>query len=209
MRPLIYIDCEQGSDEWFAARRGIVTGSKADQLITPARGDLSSELTRRKLIAELIDEVVRPDADPSWQGNRHTERGKELEPRALSYYEQFLAKHPVRRTGFIYNPDLGSGISPDLLVGDEGGVEVKCPDGKTHVLWVMGGVLPDEYKPQVHCCLAVGRRKWWDFLSYCEGYEPFVVRTVRNEYTAKLEVYLVKFNAELQQWKAKLIPQED
>lgn len=197
-------DFEQGSDEWIAARLGVVTGTCCDSLITPVKGEIVKGKARTTLIATLIDEIVRPDAERGFEGNRHTERGKELEPDALAWYQ--MANGVVgRRVGFILNHTIGLGVSPDLLIGEKGGVEAKAPDGKTHVQYLMGGVLPDEYKTQVHACLVATQRGWWDFISWCPGYEPFVVRTVRNLYTEQLELALADFHKDFASWKAKLI----
>lgn len=209
MKALIEYPFEQRSPEWYETKLGIPSGTSFDSIITPAKGEYASEKARKTLIARLIDELVRPDDQQGFEGNKHTERGNELEPQARAWYERFYATKPCRQVGFIFNPDLGAGISPDLLVGEDGGAEIKCPDGKTHVLYLMNGVVPDEYKAQVHGSIVVSRRKWWDFVSYCEGYPPLVVRTVRNEYTGALESYLVRFNAELEVWKEKIIRKED
>jgi len=201
-------DCEQRSEEWYALRRGIPTASDFDSIISPVKGDAVKGKARIGLIARLVDEIVRPDADEGFSGNRHTERGIELEPDAVAWYEMM---HDVstEAVGFVLNSKLRAGCSPDRFVGKKGGLEIKCPDGKTHVGYIMGGVLPDEYKPQVHASLAISGRAWWDFLSWCPGYKPFLVRTVRNEYTEKLELALKEFYVDFDHWKPKLIEQEE
>lgn len=201
-------DLEQGSPEWFAIRLGLPTGTDFASIISPVKGDPVKGAARQTLIATLIDEIVRPDAERAFQGNRHTERGKELEPDAIGWYEM-LHEIETTKAGFVRNNVLRAGVSPDRLVGKKGGLEVKCPDGKTHVIYTMDGVLPAEYKPQVHACLAVTGRAWWDFLSWCPGYKPFLVRTVRNEYTDKLELALKEFYVDFDHWKSKLIEQEE
>lgn len=206
MKPLIVYTCDQGTPEWFEARakHNCPTASDFGSIITAARGEYAAG--RIELICKLIDAEVRPDdQEEGWSGNKHTERGKEIEPEALSWYENFIATDACSRVGFIYNPDLDAGASPDLLVGLKGGVEAKAPDGKTHIKYLLEGKVPDEYKAQVHGNLAVSRRAWWDFISYCPGYRPLVVRTVRNEYTEKLELILQKFSAEKRELMAKVI----
>jgi hypothetical protein len=197
-------DFEQGTPEWHEVRLGLVTGTCCDSLITPVKGEIVKGKARTTLIATLIDEIVRPEAERGFEGNKHTERGKELEPDALAWYCN-INRVEGRRVGFILNRTIGLGVSPDLLIGEKGGVEAKAPDGKTHVQYLMGGVLPDEYKTQVHACLAATQRAWWDFISWCPGYEPFVVRTVRNQYTELLEIALKDFHKDFAGWKAKII----
>lgn len=201
-------DFEQGSPEWYAVRKGIPTATDFGSIITPVKGEPVKGGARRKLIANLIDQIVRPDAPESFQGNRHTERGKELEPEAIRVYEM-LNDVKVKPVGFIRNNALGAGGSPDGEVGAHGELEVKCPDGPTHVLYMMEGVLPDEYKTQVHARLAIGKKKWIDFVSYCPGHPLFVVRVVRSQYTDLVEIALRDFNAEFASWKQKLISSEE
>lgn len=206
MKALVIHDFEQGSPEWYEARRGVATASDFGSIITPKTGEYSAG--RHELMFSLIDQVVRPEVDESFGGNRYTERGKELEPEAFRYYEAFYATAPMSKVGFIYNPELDAGCSPDGAVGDKGGIEIKCPDGKTHIRYLVNGTLPDEYKAQVHGNIAVSRRAWWDFVSYCPGYRPLVVRVVRNEYTAKLELLLKKFSQERLELMAKITAED-
>lgn len=184
------VDCEQGSPEWFAARRGIPTASEFGSIIMPVRHRLAT--AHDAYINRLIDEIVRPDAERGFAGNRHTLRGKLLEDDAREFYA-FERDTLPRRVGFILTDDGRAGASPDSLVDPDGGLEIKCPDGPTHVAWLRAGRLPGEHKPQVHGCLVVSGRAWWDFLSYCPGYPALLLRIERDEFTAKLAAVLAQF----------------
>jgi hypothetical protein len=190
------VDCEQGSPEWFAARLGVATASDFDRIVTPKTGALSTQADG--LISELIDEIQRPDADRGFKGNRHTERGKEFEPQAAAWYA-FVTGYKLTPVGFMVDDDGLTGCSPDRLVGDDGGLEIKCPDGKTHVAYVRAALrgegMPAEYRPQVHGTLARTRRKWWDFVSFCPEHKPLRIRVVPDAYTAKAAAALDEFCA--------------
>jgi hypothetical protein len=194
---VIILDHAQHSPEWYAARRGIPTASCFASIITPAKAQLSTGASG--YIDELIDEIVRPEAPRGFGGNEHTERGNNLEPAARAWYS-LQNDSDVRQVGLVLADDSSAGCSPDSLVeafGDpEGGLEIKCPDGPTHVGYLRAGKLPDKYKPQVHGSLVITGLPWWDFLSYCPGYKPLLVRVYPDDYTAKVKEALAQFLAE-------------
>lgn len=189
----------QGSPEWHELRQGIPTATDFKEIITAARGDLSASAT--KLIDRLIDQRVRPGAQEAFGGNRHTERGLELEPKARAWYE-FVTGAKVEQVGFVTRNDGRAGCSPDGLVytpekGYELGLEIKCPDGPTHVSYLRAKELPLEYKQQVHGSMAITGLRAWDFVSYCPGYEPLMLRVLWDEYTEKTAAALELFLADL------------
>lgn len=193
-------DIEQGSSEWFDLRAGLPTASEFSRIVT-ATGKPSASADA--YIAELIDEIVRPLSTRSqeeqaaqFSGNRHTERGHDLEPKARKWFE-FVHGVTLEAGGFVTNDDGTAGCSPDALIREAGslaaGAEVKAPEGKKHVLWMMDGGLPDEHKQQVHGSMAVtGLDMWW-FISYCPGYKPFAVRVDRDSYTDLMATQLAAF----------------
>jgi hypothetical protein len=203
---VILLGHDQHSPEWYGARLGLPTASEFGKLITPKRGDLSASAD--DYIDELIDELVRPDAERGWGGNRHTDRGNELEPDARAWYE-LQADEEVNRVGLILSDDRRAGCSPDSLVGaikaPLGGLEIKCPDGPTHVGYLRRGTLPDKYKPQVHGSLVITGLPWWDFLSYCPGYRRLLVRVYPDAYTDKVRAALTKFLADYDAAKASVL----
>lgn len=189
------VDCEQRSPEWYAARLGIPTASEFGNIITPARMQYAAAADT--YINQLLDETFRPEANDGFQGNRHTDRGCELEPEALDAYA-FEHDQTLTPIGFALNDAGTLGCSPDagvLGVGTElvGGVEAKCPDGKTHIAWWRAGGLPAEHRAQVHGSLIVTGLPWWDFISYCPPYPLLVVRVVPDPFTDKLRECLAKF----------------
>jgi hypothetical protein len=195
------VECEQGTPEWYALRLGVPTASEFDCIITPKKGELAA--AHEGYIDRLIDECVRPNVERGFCGNAHTERGNELEPEARRLYG-FMRDASPKVVGFVLRDDGLAGCSPDSLVADDGGLEVKCPDGPTHVGYLRAGVLPDKYKPQVHGSLLITGRSWWDFMSYCPGHKPLIVRVKPDSYTAKLSELLDFFITKLHAEKIKI-----
>lgn len=186
------IDCEQGTAEWFSCRRGVPTASVFKRIITAKHGKYSESAA--PLISELIDDLIRPGVQNRFLGDEDTARGHRLEPEARQFY-QFERDCVVRQVGFVLSDCGRFGCSPDALT-DEGGAEIKAPDGPKHVQWLLSGGLPDEHKAQVHGSLIITGCPWWDFVSYCPGYDPIIVRVVPDEFTEKLRVHLERFHKE-------------
>lgn len=184
------LDCEQRSPEWYQARRGLPTASEFGNIITPKKGEYAT--AAETYINCLIDELVRPGASEGFTGNRHTLRGEALEPEARDLYAFEFEVEP-QQVGFILNDEGTLGCSPDSLIGNDGGLEIKSPDGPTHVKWVRAKGIPDEHKAQVHGSLIITGRQWWDFLSYCPGYDRLLVRVTPDDYTEKLRKHLDRF----------------
>lgn len=198
------LDCDQYSPEWWAARAGVPTASNADRIITAAGKPSASA---NAYMAELIDELVRPQSErpqeeQGFSGNRHTERGNMLEPKARAWH-RLVTGLESREVGMVFRDDGLAACSPDCLIGDDGGLEIKAPEGKKHALWMIEGGLPSEHKQQVHFSLAVSGLSYWDFMSYCPGYKPFRVRVEPDEYTAKVSAAIDDFVSRLAEAKEK------
>jgi hypothetical protein len=182
------IDCEQGSDEWIAARLGIPSASMYGKIIT-TQGKWSTQADT--YINQLVAEKLTGEPTPFYQ-NEHMARGTELEPDARKMYE-FIKDVEVQEVGFCLHDTLEAGASPDGLIGDDGGLEIKSPAPATHVEYLRGGKLPSKYKQQVMGCLWITGREWWDFMSYHPSMKPLIVRVQRDEdYIAELEACVSK-----------------
>lgn len=189
-------DCEQGTEEWFAARRGVITASTFDKVLT-ATGKLSSQAMG--LVYQTLAET-RAVEDDDFQGNAHTDRGTLLEPEARAAYE-FQTGRDCKTVGFVRRGFIG--CSPDALV-DNGGLEIKCPTGKVHLGYLDGKKIPTKYIPQVHGSMVVTGADWWDFLSYHPSFPPLLVRVHRDEYTAQLSKALDDLVIKLKKTAARL-----
>ena len=178
------IQCEQKSKEWWDARRGLPTASEFDSIITPKTLKASASQDRYicKLIAETYANIW---PDESGYVSPAMNNGVECETRARSWYE-FEYDCEVEQVGICISDCGRFGCSPDGLVGDDGGLEIKCPTMETQARYLIEDVLPAEYRCQVHGELMVTGRKWFDFVSYCEGMPTFCIRVVPDDFTEAL-----------------------
>lgn len=189
---------EQGSEEWVEARRGVLTASTFSDVITPAKMGLAA--ARHGLINKTLAEIQAP-GDPQWAGNFATDRGTEYEEEARNWFE-FDTGLEVEQVGFIRNGLLGA--SPDALVADWSGLEIKCPLGHTHVGYLRSGEIPDAYKAQVHGNMIVSGREHWHFLSYHPDFDPLLVEVEKDKFTETLGRHLVTVQEELKEAAKKL-----
>lgn len=194
-------DFDQYSDSWWAARRGLPTGSQFGRIITPAKGSYSS--SAKGYISELIAEELIPEFEPDRFESAAMAHGTETEDEARRLYAFAQGLDP-EQVGFCVSDCERYGASPDALVGDDGALEIKCPLPKTHVDYLVGGKLPDAYKAQVHGHLLVTGRAWCDFVSYCDGLPLFVCRVTPDDFTEKLASALDRFCDELAETRAKI-----
>lgn len=187
------VDVQQRTDAWYEARRGMATCSRFKSIITAVNAAPSS--AQDALINELLAESVLPPQEGLVRGpiTGDMEFGMRLEGEARCYYDLNFADAPVSEVGFMIHSSQLFGGSPDALVGDAGGVEIKVPAVKTHIQYLREGVLPDGYKQQLHGYMAVSGRDHWDFFSYCRHFPPFRLRVERGAYTAKLELEVLAF----------------
>jgi len=177
--PTYRFDIEQGSDEWHAIRRGVITASTVAKLLT-GTGKPANNDTSRAQLYQLLAERITGESEASFY-NDDMARGHLLEPFARDLYAANYA--PVAECGFITCQLSGVviGYSPDGLVGDDGLIEIKAPRQKTHLKSLLTNQVPGEYIPQVQTGLAVSGRAWCDFISYAPGLPLFVRRVERDE----------------------------
>lgn len=185
----------QGSEEWFSARCGKVTASRiADVMATIKSGEAAS---RRNYRMQLVVERLTGQPAESYT-NGAMQRGIELEPEARRAYE-FMADVSVAKVGFINHPTIPmSGASPDGLVGEDGLVEIKCPNTATHIDYMMAGAPPTNYLLQMQWQMECTGRKWCDFVSYDPrlpiDLQLFIVRVDRDvSLIEKIKAEVVKF----------------
>lgn len=193
------LDVKQGSDEWMLARLGLPTASQFDRLLTPKKREPAA--ARHKYRAELVTEWLLGQPI-EWGSSIWMDRGTGLEDEARRWYE-FDRDVQVHRTGFIARDDGQTGGSPDGLVGDEGGLEIKCPGALQHVQYLLGDDL--EHVGQVQGYMYLTDRAWWDVLSYNPALPPVVHRVLRDEkYIAALTPVLDEFVKQLEADKSRL-----
>jgi putative phage-type endonuclease len=191
---------EQRSEEWFAERRCRITASRF--------GDVLAKPTTKRYqtyMQEVVDGLIgvpefKEDEKPWF---RH---GKTWEEEARASYEwdvcmktgdwDFKTVVP----GLIVHPKYDFiAASPDFLVGDNGGGEIKCHKSrKQHDITIEKG-MPSQHKPQVQGGMFCTDREWWDFVSYFKSEDgkerdTHTVRIFRDdEYISNLETACLDF----------------
>lgn len=157
-------DVTQGSSEWIALRLGRPTASGLHRLITEKtmRPSAAADSYANELVAEwLLGHPVNGDLTSGFM-----ERGTSLEDRARAYFELETGL-PVETVGFCTLDDETAGCSPDGLVGDDGGLEIKCVKADKHVGFMLDPPsLAAEFRAQVQGSIFVSGRKWWKLLAF-------------------------------------------
>jgi putative phage-type endonuclease len=152
---------DQRSDEWFEIRKGKMTASNAQAISANGKG-------LETYIIGLLAEKYSNNKEH--YSNADMDRGVELEEAARMTYELFNEK--VEEVGFI-EMDEHCGCSPDGLVGDDGGVEIKCVNDVNFFKLIVNGEkeIDSKYIWQVQMCLLVTGRQWWDLCFYNPNFE--------------------------------------
>lgn len=196
----------QGTPEWFAARLGCVTASRVADVVAKTKSGPAA--SRANYAAQLIAERLT-GAAPEGFTNAAMQWGTAMEPDARAAYE-FRYDKEVVEVGFVEHPTIEmSGASPDGLVGDNGLVEIKCPNTATHIDTLLGQAVPGKYIIQVQWQMACTGRAWCDFVSFDprmpESMSLFVYRVKRDDtHIATLESDVRVFLAEVDQRVADL-----
>ena len=159
---------EQGTDEWFAVRNGKMTASHAQAIGSCGKG---LETYCWQVVAESLS-----SGEKEFYTNKDMERGNELEAQAISMYE--LEKGvETEIVGFVEHNEY-VGASPDRLVGEDGMVEVKCPNDINFFKGLVEKKIDSKYEWQMQMQMFVTGRKWCDFVAYNPNFENslFIMR---------------------------------
>jgi putative phage-type endonuclease len=199
--PIIIDSFDQRTDEWMNARAGNPGASAISKIITNS-GELSK--SRTEYLYQLAGEQITGKCEEGYS-SIHMENGKVREESARSLFEMVYGVE-IRQVAIVYKDEFKFfHCSPDGLVGENAGIEVKCPMMKTHVKYLIDGKLPSEYFGQVQMSLYVTEREKWHFMSHYEGLPPLILEVGRDEvYISKLAKALDDFTADLMRTVAKL-----
>jgi hypothetical protein len=197
MEPIYHLDIEQGTPEWHAIRRAVLTSTAIKTLITPT-GKLADNDKVRAHVYEIAAQRINGRTDETFQSFDMV-RGQLEEIRARDLYEKHYGA--VKLCGFVTNDRLGFlvGYSPDGLVGDEGIIEIKSAKSRIQVERIASGVVPNEHIAQIQTGLWVTGRLWCDFISFSNGMPMQVIRVQADPaYHALIEQAAKKFEADVQ-----------
>lgn len=166
-------DMIQGSDDWFEARRGILTASEMKHIITPAKLEYAKNDKEKGHLYELAAQRISGFVEASYIGDDML-RGQEDEVDAVQLYSTNYAE--VERIGFITNDKWGFtlGYSPDGLVGSVATVEAKSRKQRLQLETMLNGV-KDEHVIQLQTALLVSERPQLEYLTYCGGWPMMTI----------------------------------
>ena len=177
----------QGTAEWLNARAGSLGSSSFHEAIAKKR-DGKWGASRESLMGRLAAERLTGMAVETYK-SAAMKWGNMVEPEARAEYA-FFKEVDIVEVGLIRHPRIfGTHCSPDGLIGDDGGVEFKCPESHTHINTLMTGKIPHAYRVQIQWHMAVTGRKWWDYVSYDPRFpaelQTFEKRILRDEAAIK------------------------
>ena len=215
-------DLFQGSEEWHAARCGLLTASEMKLILTPTMKPAANDKSRAH-VWELLAQRISRYVEPHYVSDDML-RGREDEITARALYAKHFA--PVQDMGFITNDEWGFtiGYSPDGLIGDDGLIECKSRRQKYQIQTMVENydaeVIPEEYALQVQTGLLVTGRQWCDFISYSGGLPMLRIRAfpdpaiqaaiiaAATAFEADLAAKHARYEALLAVQGARLIPTE-
>lgn len=194
------LDVQQGTEEWKAARLGVITGTRLKCVLGKAS---------KTLLYELLAESLAPVKENG--ASEEMERGVEYEYEAVNTYEAITGNLTEGVGLCLHDAYDWLGVSPDALVkvGKKytGAIEVKCPDTKTHIKYLVENKIPSEYKAQVLQYFIVNTDlEWLDFVSYdpridLDEMKIAIIRVTREELKEDIEAAMEKLFKFREQWE--------
>ena len=196
--------------EHAQARCGQTTSSEFKSVLAKGEGKTRSAYLRR-VVAEML--TGKPVEINVGRARAHLDRGNEQEPFGRMAYEAATG-NLVEQVEFIPHPTIAAGCSPDGLIDDDGGLELKSVIPTVQVDTILGGGYPSEHRAQVQGNLWITNRQWWDFASYSPDMpgklKLYIFRVRRDEdYIRKLEAEVTAFVREAQELRDRLLRGDD
>lgn len=190
-------DIEQRSEQWFAARCGSLGASQIADAISKSKDGKAFGSTSANLRAKLAVERLTGIQEDSFK-TAAIQHGIDSEEAARLAYEAHTGAF-VTEVGLYKHPKIeGTHASPDGLVGDDGLIEIKCPNSATHIDTLKTEKVPTKYLYQMQWQMRCTDRQWCDYVSFDprlpENLRLFVKRIPRDDaLIVKLEAEVVQF----------------
>lgn len=220
LRSMGFEVAEQGTEEWLQERLGLATASKFFDIVNWTLGTPQGKPTkmypegkpavppkpqatyyryRNEILAERLT------GDMKRFSSKYMEWGKNHENDAALEYEK-VTGNEVSTVGFIKHPELDAGASLDRTVGEDGCVEIKCPNTDTMIDYIIADGPPPQYYAQIQGQLWISHRKWCDFVVFDPALgEIYIKRVDRDEaFIATMEYRIETFLADVDRWETKL-----
>lgn len=195
-------DVKQGTPEWIAMRLGKVTASEIDALVSPLGKIRTGQGPNAYLCRKVAEKVLGWAQDDV--STFAMQQGSMIEHQAIPFLE-LIEDLKIDRAGFCVTDDERCGFSPDGLIGEDGGVEVKAPQPATMVEYILEGGVPECYKMQIQFSLWVSKRKWWKFFAFSLQLPPILVHVDPDPFIQdQIGAAIAQFNAKFDVAEAKI-----
>jgi putative phage-type endonuclease len=190
---------EQRSDEWFMARLGKATASRFNDIMSTTKTGYGAG--RKNYRAELVIERLTGEKIENYT-NSFMQWGIDNEPTARLAYES-ESGDIVKDATFVQHALLDAGASPDGYIGDDGILEIKCPNSATHIQTLQSKKIPYQYIAQVQGQMWITGRAWAKFVSFDPrmpiNAQIIIIDVPRDdEYIEKLEKEVTSFLEEVE-----------
>lgn len=198
-----WLELAQGSEEWLAARKGRITGSR----FKDCRDKLKSGQPSKACIAYALDtarERIGGNAPAKFQ-NAAMRTGTEQEPIARAQYEARTG-HLVDEAGFYLTEDGCFGLSPDGLIDDDGVLEIKTMVSSDTLFTAVADGDISEYIDQCNGYLWLLGRQWVDLVLWVPDLNHMTIRRITRDENAieALEADLMAFAQMVKTYETKL-----
>ena len=180
---------EQRSPEWLQLKKGKIGGTRNKQI--KVKGGLP-------LIYELLAEEGIDELEPTYK-SAAMEWGIDMEPIAIHEYEKISGINIINSGWWESDFSELVGLSPD---GSDNtykhAIEVKCPNTKTHIEYIVNGIIPKVYMPQIlHYFIVNEKLETLDFISFDPRYRKkpiWIKRVTREDLTLEIEAATFELN---------------
>ena len=169
--PKIIRDIEQGTAEWLQLRLGSVGGTALNLILGDGKG-------RKKTLYGLTGEILTGQLTESYHA-KYYDRGHEYEPIARAWYES-VYNVDVEQVALIKSDYPRRHHSPDGLVGEDGGIEIKTRLPHIYLELLETEKIPIADRRQCQNFLDISGRKWIDYIVYCVPEMPSKQAWVRR-----------------------------
>ena len=199
----MWLQLDQGSEEWLTARRGKITGSR----FKDARDKLKGGQPSKACLGYAMD-VARErigGSAPSKFQNAAMRTGTEQEPFARAMYEARTG-HMVDEAGFYLSDDGVFGLSPDGLIDEDGVVEIKTMVSSDTLFTAVADGDVSAYMDQCHGYLWLLGRQWVDLVLWVPDLSHMAIHRITRDEDAieALEADLLTFAKLVTQYETTL-----
>jgi len=190
----------QRSESWFAARCGSLGASQLNEALATTKNGWGA--SRENLKSRIVAEKHTGKPTETFQ-NAAMVWGVETEDQARKAYEAATGTF-VDEMGIAFHPVLQhTHASPDGLVGEDGLIEIKCPNTTTHIDTLTDEKVPSKYINQMQWQMRCTDRQWCDYVSFDprlpKHLQLFIKRVDRDDAAiAELETKVAEFLTEVQ-----------